>query len=86
MPQRGDIVIERLTGKRAIVIRVEGPEEVTCRFADGRLEDRYTFELEPALPLVGSLVSFFLGMFAGGARTEPPGSVTDRVRPLLLRR
>src|SRR5437016_13893257 len=47
MPQRGEIVVERLTGNRAIVIRVVSPEEVTCRFADGRLEDRFTFELEP---------------------------------------
>jgi len=47
MPQRGEIVVERLTGNRAIVIRVVSPEEVTCRFADGRLEDRFTFVLEP---------------------------------------
>ena len=38
-PHRGDIVVERLTGKRAIVIQVQG-EQVTCRFGDGRLEDR----------------------------------------------
>jgi len=43
MPQRGEIVVERLTSNRAIVIRVVSPEEVTCRFADGRLEDRFTF-------------------------------------------
>jgi len=47
MPQRGEIVVERLTGNRAIVIRVVSPEEISCRFADGRLEDRFTFELEP---------------------------------------
>ena len=45
MLERGDIVVERLTGKRAIVIRVASPEEVTCRFADGRLEERFAFEL-----------------------------------------
>src|SRR5256886_16133827 len=47
MPQRGEIMVERLTGNRAMVIGVLSPEEVTCRFADGRLEDRFTFELEP---------------------------------------
>ena len=40
MPQCGEIVVERLTGNRAMVIRVLSPEEVTCRFGDGRLEDR----------------------------------------------
>jgi len=38
MPQRGDIVIETPDRKRAIVIHVTSPDEVTCRFADGRLE------------------------------------------------
>jgi len=37
MPQPGDIVVERLTGNRAIVIRVASPEEMICRFGDGRL-------------------------------------------------
>src|SRR5207245_9095050 len=40
MPQPGDIVAERLTGNRAMVIRVLSPEEVTCRFGDARFEDR----------------------------------------------
>src|SRR5881409_4487819 len=57
MLQRGEIVVERLTGNRAMVIRVVGPEEVTCRFADGRLEDRFAFELEPLLSPLGSLRS-----------------------------
>jgi len=46
MPQPGDIVAERLTGNRAIVIRVVSPEEMICRFGDGRFEERFTFELE----------------------------------------
>ncbi len=46
MPQRGEIVVERLTGNRAMVIEVVSPEEITCRFADGRLEDRFTFEVD----------------------------------------
>ena len=84
MPQRGDIVVERLTGKRAIVIHVNSPDEVTCRFADGRLEDRYTFELDPVLPLLGSILSFVIALFVNSR--ERPGSVAEQVRPLLLRR
>ena len=56
MPQRGEIVVERLTGNRLMVIDVVSPEEITCRFADGRLEDRFTFEVEPLLSPFGSLV------------------------------
>ncbi len=56
--QRGDILIERLTGKRAIVIEVMGLEGVACRFADGRCEDRFTFELERPASLFGSLLTF----------------------------
>src|SRR5207245_10344352 len=48
MPQPGDIVVERLTGNRAIVIRVVSPEEMICRFRDGRFEERFTVELERA--------------------------------------
>jgi len=83
MPQRGDIVVERLTGKRAIVINVTGPEEVTCRFGDGRLEDRYVFELEPSPSAFGWLLSL-LGAFGRPSEGQPP-SVTGRVRPLVLR-
>jgi hypothetical protein len=82
MPQRGDIVVERLTGKRAIVINVAGPDEVTCRFGDGRLEDRFVFELEHAsspLGWLGSLLNSF------GRSSEPPPAVAGRVRPLVLR-
>lgn len=86
MPKRGDIVIERLTGKRAIVIRSEG-EEVTCRFADGRLDERFVFELEATVPLVESLLSLFLSLFGPLARDRwPAAAVTDRVRPMLVRR
>src|SRR5438874_7604261 len=74
MPQRGEIVVERLTGNRAMVIEVVSPEEITCRFADGRLEDRFTFEVEPLLSLrdprgggrfvpLGPLVWLFLSGF-----------------------
>ena len=81
MLQRGEIVVERLTGTRAMVIRVLGLEEVTCRFADGRLEDRFVFELEPLLSPLGSLVLFFLSGFVGRwFRQGSRAAVIDRVR------
>ena len=82
MPQRGDIVVERLTGKRAIVINVTGPDEVTCRFGDGRLEDRFVFELERSSSPLGWLASL-LTSFARSP--EPPPAVAGRVRPLVVR-
>src|SRR2546425_12367015 len=63
MPQPGDIVIERLTGNRALVIRVVSPEEMICRFRDGRFEERFTFELERPPSPFGSLLSFFVSTF-----------------------
>jgi hypothetical protein len=83
MPQPGDIVVERLTGTRAIVIRVVSPEEMVCRFADGRLDERFTFEFDP-LPFA-SLVSFFLGSFLSRFRQSSGTSVTERPRPTLVR-
>lgn len=85
MPQRGDIVVERLTGKRAIVIRIQGPEEVSCRFADGRIEDRFTFELEPAQAPMATLISLTLSMLGAGPRERLPANVADRLRPMLVR-
>ena len=76
---------EKLTGKRAIVIHVTSPDEVTCRFADGRLEDRFTFELDPLLPLLGSILSFVIALFGYGTR-DRPNSIAEQVRPLLVRR
>ena len=61
MPQPGDV--ERLTGNRAIVIRVVSPEEMICRFRDGRFEERCTFELERPPSPFGSLLSFFVSSF-----------------------
>ena len=81
MPQRGEIVVERLTGNRLMVIDVVSPEEITCRFADGRLEDRFTFEVEPLLCPFGSLVRFFLsGFVSRWFQQGAPASVTDRLR------
>jgi len=85
MPQRGDIVLERLTGRKAIVIHVTGPEEVTCRFADGRLDDRYTFELEQPPPLLNSLLSLVISPFASRPRERPAASSSERARLLLVR-
>ena len=84
MPQRGDIVVERLTGKRAIVIQVNG-EELTCRFADGRLEDRFVFEVEPALSFINSLVAFLGSLLPSPPRERPQVPSGDRVIPMLVR-
>jgi hypothetical protein len=81
MPQRGDIVVERLTGKRAIVIHVVSREEITCRFADGRLEERFTFELEQPLSPFGLLVAFFWSWWV----RQNPATVSERPRPVLAR-
>src|SRR2546427_10594602 len=92
MPQRGEIVVERLTGNRAMVIEVVSPEEITCRFADGRLEDRFTFEVEPLLSLrdprgggrfgpLGPLVWLFpSGVVNRWFQPGPAASVTGRLR------
>ena len=81
MPQCGEIVIERLTGNRAMVIEVVSPEEITCHFADGRLEDRFTFEVEPLLSPFGAVVWFVLsGFVSRWFRQGVPASVTDRLR------
>lgn len=83
--QRGDIVVERLTGRRAIVIKVAGDDdEVTCRFGDGRLEDRYAFELEASVPLIEWLVSLAVAPFWARPRARVP-SVGERKRPMLVR-
>ena len=85
MPQPGDIVIERLTGDRAIVIRVVSSEEMICRFGDGRFEERFTFELEPPPSPLASLLSFFVSSFLSWFRQSPAASVTERPRPALAR-
>src|SRR3989454_11651322 len=83
MPQCGEIVIERLTGNRAMVIHVLSPGEIPCRFADGRLEDRFTFEVEPLLSPFGAVVWFVLsGFVSRWFRQGAPASVTDRLRLL----
>src|SRR5207249_12155576 len=63
MLQRGEIVVERLTGNRAMVMRVLGLEGVTCRFADVRLEARFALELEPGLVPLGPVLCVVLSGF-----------------------
>src|SRR5207249_8304755 len=85
MLQPGDIVVERVTGNRAIVIRVVSPEETICRFGDGRFEERFTFELElPPSPLV-SLLSFSVSSFLSWFRQSPAASVPERSRAARAR-
>jgi len=85
MLKRGDFVVERLTGKRAIVIHVSDDDEITCRFADGRLEDRFTFELETPGSLVDWLLALVTAPFVSRSRQASHGSVGGRVRPLIVR-
>jgi hypothetical protein len=82
MPQPGDIVVERLTGRRAMVIQATD-RELTCRFADGRLEDRFVFEVEPPPSLLMSLLSLVLAPFADRGRDNAP--LGARVRPMIVR-
>ncbi len=84
MAQRGDIVVERLTGKRAIVINVSG-DELTCRFGDGRLEERFDFELEPFVPVLNQLIALLGSLLWTAPRERPQVASTERVRPLLVR-
>src|SRR5437870_2694640 len=75
-PQRGDIVLERLTGKRVIVIKVAG-DEIMCRFDDGRKEERFAFELESPV----SVLSTFLELL--DAYSEAVIGVVERVGPAV---
>jgi hypothetical protein len=90
--RRGDIAIERLTGKRTMVIHVTGPEEVTCRFGDGRLEDRFVFELGPTPPTwmdtIFSLIKsppFLSPLLGESAKKRPPTHGSSAVRPRIAR-
>ena len=83
MPQRGDIVVERLTGKRVIVIKVAG-DEIMCRFDDGRKEERFAFELESPASVLSTFLQLLANLFRGRPREDAAG-MNDRVRPLVLR-
>jgi hypothetical protein len=84
--RRGDIAIERLTGKKAMVIDVTGPDEVTCRFGDGRLEDRFTFELDVAGPSIwDSLFAYIKIPFLNATPKKRPAATANAPRPRLAR-
>lgn len=93
MPQPGDIVVERLTGRRVIVISVPTTtttataDELTVRFPDGRLEDRFVFELEPPQTLLDTLLGLLSSSLALSSRAGDygPRVVRDRSRPQLVR-
>lgn len=87
MPQleRGDIVVERLTGTRVIVISArQAADDVTVRFPDGRLEDRYTFELEQPQTLWEVLRELVTVSLAWPARAVDYGPRPVPSRPRLI--
>ena len=87
MLKRGDILVERLTGEKAMVIDVPSAEVITCRFADGRREDRFTFETAPApRSLFESIVSFATSLLWTKPREYRESTVTTGARPRLARR
>ena len=83
MLRRGDIVIERLTGRRTMVIHVANPEEVTCRFDDGRLEDRFVFELDMAhnglFDSIFSLLRYPFGSAPPSKKRQIPTTARQRL-------
>jgi len=88
MPQleRGDIVVERLTGTRVIVINATpAADDLTVRFPDGRLEDRFAFELEQPQTLVDVLRELLTLSLLWPARAVEYGPRAVRSRPQLLR-
>ena len=85
MLHRGDILVERLTGKRVMVIDVPGPDEVTCRFSDGRLEGRFICEVAiPQRSLLESFFSYAMTFFVGPQKTQLTSVASDS-RPRLTR-
>jgi hypothetical protein len=86
MPQldRGDIVVERLTGTRVIVINVTpAADEVTVRFPDGRLEDRFAFELDQPQTLLEVLRDLVTAVLVWPARAVEYGPRPVPSRPRL---
>ena len=81
----GDILIERLTGKKVMVIDVPQTDEVTCRFSDGRLEGRFICEVAiPQRSLLESFFSYAMTFFAAPQKTQLT-PVTTEGRPRLTR-
>jgi len=85
MPQleRGEIVVERLTGTRVMIIHATA-DELTVRFPDGRLEDRFAFEVEQPQNLLGVLRDL-LNPLAWPTRAIEYGPRGVPPRPQLVR-
>jgi hypothetical protein len=86
MPQleRGEIVVERLTGTRVIIINATA-DELTVRFPDGRLEDRFAFEVEHPPTLLDVLRDLLSISLAWPARAVEYGPRAVPPRPQLVR-
>jgi hypothetical protein len=88
MPQleRGDIVVERLTGTRVIIIRATPTgDDFTVRFPDGRLEDRFAFELEQPQTLLDLLRDLVMSTLMWPTRAIEYGPRAVRPRPQLVK-
>ena len=86
MPQleRGEIVVERLTGTRVIIINATA-DELTVRFPDGRLEDRYAFEVEHPPTLLDVLRDLLAVSLVWPPRAVDYGPRAVPPRPQLVR-
>ena len=87
MFRRGDILIERLAGKKAMAVDVPSPEVITCRFGDGRLEDRFVFEINAApRSFLETLVSYAKSLLWTSPQEYRQPAVAAGGRPRLARR
>ncbi len=86
MPQleRGEIVVERLTGTRVMIINATA-DELTVRFPDGRLEDRFAFEVEQPQTLLDVLRDLLTLSLAWPTRAVEYGPRGVPPRPQLVR-
>ena len=88
MPQleRGDIVVERLTGTRVMIIHATPmADDLTVRFPDGRLEDRFAFELEQPQTPLDVLRDLVTRTLLWPTRAIEYGPRTVRARPQLVK-
>ena len=86
MPQleRGEIVVERLTGTRVMIIDATA-DALTVRFPDGRLEDRFAFEVEQPQTLLDVLRDLLALSLVWPARAIEYGPRAVPPRPQLVR-
>ena len=88
MPQleRGDIAVERLTGTRVMIIHATpAADGLTVRFPDGRLEDRYAFELEQPQTIFDVLRDLVTLTITWPSRAIEYDPRAARSRPQLVR-